>query len=67
MMSLSVFGCWPLQWHNNGSVRQPKTHVKPEAAITLSELLMMSGMSRETLCAIKKLWNNKFYYTVASC
>jgi len=30
-------------------------------------LLMMSGVSLETCWAIKKHWNNKFYYTVASC
>ena len=28
--------------------RQPRTYVKPEAAITVSELLMMSGVSPET-------------------
>jgi len=27
----------------------------------------MSGVSLETCWAIKKHWNNKFYYTVASC
>jgi hypothetical protein len=31
------------------------------------ELLMMIGVSLETCWAIKKHWNNKFYYTVASC
>jgi len=31
------------------------------------ELLMMSGMSLETCWTIKKHWNNKFYYTFASC
>jgi len=31
------------------------------------ELLMMGGMSPKTCWAIKKHWNNKFYYTVASC
>jgi hypothetical protein len=31
------------------------------------ELLMMSGVSLETCWAIKKHWNNKFYYTVATC
>jgi hypothetical protein len=29
--------------------------------------LMMSGVSPETCWAIKKHWNNTFYYTVASC
>ena len=29
--------------------------------------LMMSGVSPETCWAIKKHWNNKFYYTLASC
>jgi len=28
---------------------------------------MMGGVSPETCWAIKKQWNNKFYYTVASC
>jgi hypothetical protein len=28
---------------------------------------MMGGVSPETYLAIKKYWNNKFYYTVASC
>jgi hypothetical protein len=42
-------------------------YVKPEAAITVFELLMMSGLSPETCWAIKKHWNNKFHYTVASC
>jgi hypothetical protein len=31
-----------------GSCRQPQTYVKPEAAITVFELLMMSGVSFET-------------------
>jgi hypothetical protein len=30
------------------SDRQPKTYVKPEAAITVFELLMMGGVSPET-------------------
>jgi len=47
--------------------RQPKTYVKPEAAITVFWFLMMSGVSLETCWAIDKQWNNKFYYTVASC
>jgi hypothetical protein len=28
---------------------------------------MMGGVSPETCWAIKKHWNNKFYYTIASC
>jgi len=51
----------------NCSCRQPQTYVKPEAAITVFEHLMMSGVSLETCWAIRKHWNNKFYYTVASC
>jgi hypothetical protein len=31
-----------------GSCRPPKTYVKPEAAITVFELLMMGGVSPET-------------------
>jgi hypothetical protein len=31
-----------------GTCRQPQTYVKPEAAITVFELLMMSGVSLET-------------------
>jgi len=42
-------------------------YVKSETAITVFELLMMGGLSPETCWAIKKQWNNKFYYTVASC
>jgi hypothetical protein len=33
--------------HRSGN-RQPKTYVKPEAAITVFELLMMSDVSPET-------------------
>jgi hypothetical protein len=32
-----------------GSCRQPKTHVKPEAAITVFELLMMGGVSSQNM------------------
>jgi hypothetical protein len=42
-------------------------YAKPEAAITVFEPLMMGGMSPETRWEIKKHWNNKFYYKVASC
>jgi hypothetical protein len=39
-----VFGCRPQRWLNRRSGnRQPKTYVKPEAAITDFELLMMGG------------------------
>jgi len=31
-----------------GSCRQPQTYVKPEAAITVFELLMMNSVSLET-------------------
>jgi hypothetical protein len=40
---------------------------KPEAANTVLELLMMSGMPLETCWAFSKFWNNKFNYKVASC
>jgi hypothetical protein len=33
---------------NHDSCRQPQTYVKPEAAITVFELLMMSSVSFET-------------------
>jgi hypothetical protein len=33
--------------HHSG-IRQPKTYVKPEAAITVFELLMMGGVTLET-------------------
>jgi hypothetical protein len=42
-------------------------YVKPEAAITVYELLMMRDLSLETCSAIIKHWNNKFYYRAASC
>jgi hypothetical protein len=45
---------------NLDSGRQPQKYVKPEAAITVFELLMMSGVSLETCLAINKHWNNKF-------
>jgi len=52
---------------SHDSCQQPQTYVKPEAAITAFELLMMSSVSLETYSAMKKHWNNKFYYMVASC
>jgi len=55
------FSQFPL---SHDSCRQPRKYVKLEAAITVFELLMMRVVSLET---IKKHWNNKFYYTVASC
>jgi hypothetical protein len=42
-----VCGCRQLSWLSR-NCRQPQTYVKPEAAITVFELLMMSGMSLET-------------------
>jgi hypothetical protein len=33
---------------SHDSCRQPQTYVKPETAITVFELLMMSGVSLET-------------------
>jgi len=62
-----VIGCRPLRWLSHCSSRQPITYVKPEAAITVFELLMTGGVSSETCWTIKKQWNNKFYYMVASC
>jgi hypothetical protein len=47
---------------SHDSCRQPQTYVKLEAAITVFELLMMSGVSLKTCWAIKKHWNNKLYY-----
>jgi hypothetical protein len=38
----------PSTWLSYRSDRQPKTNVKPEAAITVFELLMMGGVSPET-------------------
>jgi hypothetical protein len=43
-----VFGCRPLRWLSDCSGQQPKTYVKPEAAITVFELLMMGDVSPET-------------------
>ena len=63
-----LFGCrLPLRWlsHRSGN-RPPQTYVKPEAAIRVFELLMMGNVSSETCWTIKKHWNNKFYFTVAS-
>ena len=47
-----------------GAAGNQQTYVKQEAAITVFQLLMMSGVSLETCWAIKKHLNNKFYYTV---
>jgi hypothetical protein len=38
----------PLVCGGRPAGRQPQTYVKPEAAITVFELLMMSGVSLET-------------------
>jgi len=43
-----VFSCRPLRWLSHHSGWQLKTYVKPEAAITVFELLMMGGVSPET-------------------
>jgi hypothetical protein len=43
--SASIFTAFPL---NLDSGRQPQTYVKPEAAVTVFELLTMSGVSLET-------------------
>jgi len=43
-----VCGCWQLSWLSRDSCQQPQMYVKPEAAITVFELLMMSGVSLET-------------------
>jgi len=37
-----------LSWLSHDNCRQPQMYVKPEAAITVFELLIMSGMSLET-------------------
>jgi hypothetical protein len=34
-------------WFSHDNCRQPQTYVKSEAAITVFELLMMSGVSLE--------------------
>ena len=52
---------------SHDSCLQPQTYVKPKAAITVFEFLIMSGVSFETSWAIKKHKNNKFCYKVASC
>jgi hypothetical protein len=51
----------------HSSCRQPQTSVKPEAAITVFELLMMRDVLPKHVEQLKKHENNKFYYTVASC
>jgi hypothetical protein len=43
-----VFGCRPLRWLSHRSGRQPNTYVKPEAAITVFELLMTGDVSPKT-------------------
>jgi hypothetical protein len=48
-----VCGSRPLWWLCHR--RKPKTYVKPEAAITVFELLIMGGVSPETCWAINPL------------
>jgi len=55
-----VCGCQPLSRLSLDSGRQPQTYVKPDAAITAVELLMMSGVSLKTCLAFNKHWDNKF-------
>jgi hypothetical protein len=43
-----VCGCRPLSSLSDDSDQQPQTYVKPEAANTVLELLMMSDVSLET-------------------
>jgi len=65
----AVMAEWEFSFHSamTAAGSQPQMYVKPEAAITVFELLMIRAVLLETCWAIKKLWNNKFYYTVASC
>jgi hypothetical protein len=44
-----VCGCRQLSWPSHDSYRQLQTNVKPEAAITVFELLMMGGVARNML------------------
>ena len=48
MILFVVSFLWDFEFHSADSCRQPQTYVKPEAAITVFELLMMSGVSLET-------------------
>jgi len=43
-----VFGCRPLQWLSHRISWQPKIYVKPEAAITVFELVIMGGVLPKT-------------------
>jgi hypothetical protein len=45
---IHMYCCLLLSWLRRRSGRQPKTYVKPEAANTVFELLMMGGVSPET-------------------
>jgi len=46
--------------------RSPHGYINQGCKYSL-ELLMMSGVPRETCWAFSKLWNDKFYCRVASC
>jgi hypothetical protein len=46
-MRLASFETIPRLSHRSGN-RQPETYLKPEAAITVFELLMMGDVSPET-------------------
>jgi hypothetical protein len=56
-----------LVWVCCGCNRQPQTNVKPETAVTDFEFMMMDGVSLKPCWAIKEQWNDKCYYTFASC
>jgi len=43
-----------------------KLMLKQRLQLQFLSSIMMNGVSLETCSAIKKHWNNKFYYTVAS-
>jgi hypothetical protein len=48
-LTAAVMAEWELHFPlSHDSCRQPQTYVKPEAAITVFELLMMNGVSLET-------------------
>jgi hypothetical protein len=48
-MFLKVKKHWNNELLSHDSCRQPQTYVKPEAAITVFEVLMMSGVARNML------------------
>jgi hypothetical protein len=59
-------GLTHVRGHRSLTDRRPRTCVRPGAAVTIFELLMMGGLPIEACWAINNHWNGEFWWTVAS-